>query len=125
MNDPRFTEFLERVRATLKLALRYLDNSDYPGGCDGKHSDCDHCDAIRAVRLAIVHAADLLKKDAASEQQKEAHKVMTKEEYITTPLAEWHEVCRNYDGFGGIGIRYLGEQQQPDEVPKAEHNEQT
>lgn len=38
-----------------------------------------------------------------------AHKVMTPEEYIRVPIIGWHEVCRDVDGFGGVGIRYLGE----------------
>lgn len=37
-----------------------------------------------------------------------AHKVMTPEEYAATPLQGWHEVCRDVDGFGGVGIRYRG-----------------
>ena len=40
---------------------------------------------------------------------KEPHKVMTPEEYAATPIQGWHEVCRNVDGYGGVGIRYLGE----------------
>lgn len=35
------------------------------------------------------------------------HKVMTLEEYAATPIIGWHEVCRNVDGFGGVGVRYL------------------
>lgn len=38
-----------------------------------------------------------------------AHKVMTPEEYAAMPLKGWHQVCRDVDGFGGVGIRYLGE----------------
>lgn len=38
-----------------------------------------------------------------------AHKIMTPEEYATMPLIGWHEVCRDVDGFGGVGIRFLGE----------------
>jgi hypothetical protein len=37
-----------------------------------------------------------------------AHKVMTAEEYAATPIVGWHEVCRDIDGFGGVGIRYKG-----------------
>jgi hypothetical protein len=36
------------------------------------------------------------------------HKVMTPEEYAAMPLKGWHEVCRDVDGFGGVGIRFLG-----------------
>lgn len=40
------------------------------------------------------------------------HKVMTPEEYAAMPIIGWHEVCRDVDGFGGVGIRFLGEQQE-------------
>lgn len=39
---------------------------------------------------------------------KPPHKVMTPEEYAAIQLKGWHEVCRNIDGFGGVGVRYLG-----------------
>ena len=38
-----------------------------------------------------------------------AHKVMTPEEYAAMPIKGWHEVCRDVDGFGGVGVRFLGE----------------
>jgi hypothetical protein len=44
---------IEVLEAALRLALPYLDNSDSPGGCNGKHSDCGHCKAIAAVRAAL------------------------------------------------------------------------
>lgn len=40
-------------------------------------------------------------------QANSAHKVMTAEEYAAMPLQGWHEVCRNVDGFGGVGVRFL------------------
>lgn len=36
------------------------------------------------------------------------HKIMTRQEYFDTPIIGWHEVYHNIDGFGGVGIRYLG-----------------
>jgi hypothetical protein len=36
-----------------------------------------------------------------------AHKIMTPEEYTALPLQGWHMVCKNVDGFGGVGVRYL------------------
>lgn len=39
----------------------------------------------------------------------EPHKVMTPEEYAAMPLKGWHMVCRDVDGFGGTGVRYLGQ----------------
>ena len=44
-------------------------------------------------------------------RERRAHKVMTPEEYAALPIIGWHEVCRDVDGFGGTGIRYLGERQ--------------
>jgi hypothetical protein len=43
------------------------------------------------------------------DREKQPHKVMTPEEYAATPIKGWHEVCRDVDGFGGIGVRYLGD----------------
>jgi hypothetical protein len=39
--------------------------------------------------------------------ERRAHKVMTAEEYAATPIIGWHEVCRDVDGFGAVGVRYL------------------
>lgn len=35
------------------------------------------------------------------------HKTMTADEYSAMPIVGWHMVCRDVDGFGGVGIRYL------------------
>lgn len=40
--------------------------------------------------------------------ERKAHKVMTAEEYAAMPIVGWHEVCRDVDGFGGVGVRNLG-----------------
>lgn len=40
--------------------------------------------------------------------ERKVHKTMTTEEYAAMPIIGWHEVCRDVDGFGGVGIRYLG-----------------
>lgn len=40
--------------------------------------------------------------------ESKAHKVMTPEEYAAMPIIGWHEVCRDVDGFGGVGVRFLG-----------------
>ena len=42
------------------------------------------------------------------ERYREPHKVMTPEEYAAMPIIGWHEVCRDVDGAGSVGIRYLG-----------------
>ena len=41
-------------------------------------------------------------------QKFKADKVMTPEEYAAVPIIGWHMVCKNFDGFGAIGIKYLG-----------------
>lgn len=43
----------DELLAALVAALPLLDNSDSPGGCDGKHDHCDHCAVIRDARAAI------------------------------------------------------------------------
>lgn len=35
-----------------------------------------------------------------------AHKVMTPEEYAFMEIRGWHSVCRDYDGFGAVGLRF-------------------
>lgn len=40
----------------LKIALPFLDNSDSPGGCNGKHTGCGRCAAIAKVRSALARA---------------------------------------------------------------------
>ena len=40
--------------------------------------------------------------------EKLPHKILTPEEDAAMPIIGWHEVCRDVDGCGGVGIRYLG-----------------
>jgi hypothetical protein len=42
------------------------------------------------------------------EIERKPHKTMTLDEYNTMPIIGWHEVCRDVDGFGGVGVRFLG-----------------
>ena len=49
----RYWSKMMRMKSALEAALPFLDNSDSPGGCDGKHDDCSHCAAIRAAREAL------------------------------------------------------------------------
>jgi hypothetical protein len=46
--------------------------------------------------------------DRLERGERKPHKTMTPEEYAAMTLKGWHEVCRDVDGFGGVGIRYLG-----------------
>lgn len=43
-------------------------------------------------------------------ERKPPHKVMTAREYLDMPIIGWHEVCRQIDGQGGVGVRYLGDE---------------
>lgn len=38
-----------------------------------------------------------------------AHKTMTREEYAAMTIIGWHMVCRDYDGFGGVGMRFIAD----------------
>jgi len=38
---------------------------------------------------------------------RKAHKIMTAEEYAAMTIVGWHEVCRDVDGFGGVGVRFI------------------
>lgn len=40
-------------------------------------------------------------------KDRKPHLIMTPEEYAALNIDGWHEVCKNVDGFGGIGIRYI------------------
>jgi hypothetical protein len=44
---------VEEMTSALEAALPHLDNSDSPGGCNGKHTECGHCAAIAKVRRAL------------------------------------------------------------------------
>lgn len=37
------------------------------------------------------------------------HHVMTTDEYSAMQIKGWHEVCRDVDGFGGVGVRFIPE----------------
>jgi hypothetical protein len=54
-------------------------------------------------------STDELKAEMNRVAKRQPHKVMTAEEYAAVPIVGWHEVCRDVDGAGGTGIRYLGE----------------
>ena len=47
----------------------------------------------------------------AANQRFKADKVMTPEEYAALPLCGWHMVCRDFDGFGGVGVRFIAHPQ--------------
>lgn len=36
-----------------------------------------------------------------------AHHVMTREEYDAMLIKGWHEVCRDIDNAGNVGVRFL------------------
>lgn len=38
---------------------------------------------------------------------RQAYKIMTREEYDAMPLIGWHEVCRDIDDAGNVGVRFL------------------
>jgi hypothetical protein len=62
--------------------------------CPGHESVecCLNCDDVRA---------------ASAKREFKAHKVMTQEEYMAMPIIGWHEVYRDIDGFGGVGVRFI------------------
>ena len=53
------------------------------------------CEAIVETRMEIFHP------------DRPAHKVMTPEEYTEMPIIGWHEVCRNVDNAGAVGVRFI------------------
>lgn len=59
MTQKHTEELVVTMRDALKAAMKQLDNSDSPGGCNGAfpHS-CAHCAAIVKVRAALRAQAD-------------------------------------------------------------------
>lgn len=39
--------------------------------------------------------------------ERQAHHVMTREEYDAMLIKGWHEVCRDIDNAGNVGVRFL------------------
>lgn len=60
------------------------------------------------VRNVMAELIAALRETSLERLRDKPHKVMTPEEYAAMPLQGWHEVCRDVDGFGGVGVRYLG-----------------
>ena len=77
-----------------------------------EHADYD--EALRLIRKYMQPGDRLgqmfmrVAKALETTDEKPAHKIMTPEEYAAMPLKGWHEVCRDVDGFGGVGVRFLG-----------------
>jgi hypothetical protein len=94
-------EGLEAAVRAAKLALfvirkqGVMPNSSWESGLNGD---------LKTAEDALAHAGSEVRR---------AHKVMTPEEYQTMTIQGWHEVCRDVDGFGGTGVRFLP---QPDDL---------
>lgn len=62
------------------------------------------------VSLAAGEAAELsaaLSSAPAPAQEVRPHKTMTPEEYAAFAIKGWHYVCKDVDGFGGVGVRFI------------------
>jgi len=44
--------------------------------------------------------------DVLEKQRFKADNVMTPEEYDALPIVGWHQVCKDFDGFGNVGVRF-------------------
>lgn len=61
------------------------------------------------MRLGLAaYDLGLLAARASAEAERKAHLAMTPDEYTAMSITGWHEVCRNVDGHGGVGVRFLG-----------------
>lgn len=60
------------------------------------------------IENAMEEAGQRREREIAAKQRFKAHKVMTPEEYERMPIVGWHEVCKDFDGFGGVGVRFIG-----------------
>lgn len=45
--------------------------------------------------------------EVLEKQKFKADRIMTPEEYAAMPLVGWHMVCKDFDGFGAIGVRFV------------------
>lgn len=45
--------------------------------------------------------------EVLAKQRFKAHKVMTPEEYAAMPLIGWHMACKDFDGFGAVGVCFI------------------
>jgi len=43
---------------------------------------------------------------ALLKQKFKADRVMTPEEYAAMPIIGWHQVCKDFDGCGNVGVRF-------------------
>ncbi len=60
-----------------------------------------------SIEAAMAEAQDREQRTILENQRFKADRVMTPEEYASIPLVGWHMVCRDFDGFGGVGIKYI------------------
>jgi hypothetical protein len=44
--------------------------------------------------------------EVRAKQKFKADEVMTPEEYAAKPIIGWHQVCRDFDGFENVGVRF-------------------
>ena len=68
-----------------------------------------HCEVAARIGDHLKYKIMGWTKESAETCERAPHKVMTPEEYAAMPIIGWHEVCRDIDGFGGVGIRFFGE----------------
>lgn len=85
-NGDTSQQFLDAYRAALELCRNH--------GLATGHGDT-LADIIREI-------------DGQISRPRKPHKTMTTAEYYSFSIIGWHEVCRDVDGFGGVGIRSLG-----------------
>lgn len=103
-----------RWRAAAGLEI----NAEELGGAAMKNRDGLNRQARNPVRLPDGNPASASAERASGDDiidphrqvgtPRDAHKIMTPEEYAAMPIIGWHEVCHNVDGFGAVGIRFLG-----------------
>jgi len=78
--------------------------------CPSPHQCAQEGECIEAGFSGFSEANHLLA-DSAEEREalrRRPHKTMTPNEYAAQTIVGWHEVCRNVDGCGNVGVRYLG-----------------
>jgi hypothetical protein len=57
-------------------------------------------------RIGLGGRLDVVGPLTMTQRDDRPHKIMTPEEYAALRIIGWHRVCKDADGFGGIGIQY-------------------
>jgi hypothetical protein len=109
------------ARKTIVTVLRATPPASAPPEITDVHCGPSDDAEWQAQELANARAAALHWRERAEKAEakiaappnllepRQPHKTMTRGEYFSAEIIGWHEVCRDVDGYNGVGVRYLSE----------------